>query len=146
MKARDLMTKNPRCCEPDHDLRCALRIMKEENCGIVPVTRGNGAARVVGVVTDRDIALHLGAADRKPSEVRVEEVMTTDLVSCAPEDDVHDVSRQMQGAQVRRVLVVDGGRLEGVISTADLARATGTGGGTGEDVKRVIVGVSRENG
>ena len=145
MKASELMTSDPRCCEPGHDLRCALRIMKEEDCGIVPITRGNGAARVVGVVTDRDIALHLGAVDRKPSEVRVEEVMTTDVVSCAPEDDAHEVSRRMQAAQVRRVLVVDGGRLAGVIATADLARATGSGRGVGEEVQRVIIGVSREN-
>jgi CBS domain-containing protein len=145
MNARELMTKDPRCCEPDHDLRCALRIMKEEDCGIVPVTRGNGAARVVGVVTDRDIALHLGASNQKPSDVRVEEVMTTDLVSCGPEEDDRAVSRKMQEAQVRRILVIDGGRLAGVISTADLARATGSGRGIGEDVQRVIVGVSQES-
>ena len=56
MKAKDLMTKNPKTCEPGHDLLCALRIMKDEDTGIVPVTEGNGQARVVGVVTDRDIA------------------------------------------------------------------------------------------
>lgn len=145
MKARELMTKDPRCCEPDHDLRCALRVMKEEDCGIVPVTRGNGAARVVGVVTDRDIALHLGAVNKRPSDVRVEEVMTTDLVSCAPEDDEREVSRKMQNARVRRVVVVEGDRLAGVIATADLARATGQGRGVGDDVKRVIIGVSRAN-
>ena len=145
MKARELMTKEPRCCEPDHDLTCALRIMKDEDCGIVPVTRGNGAARVVGVVTDRDIALHLGAVDARPSDVRVEHVMTTDLVSCAPEDDTHQVSRRMQESQVRRVLVVDGDRLAGVISTADLARAS-SAKGVGDEVKRVIVEVSQDNG
>ncbi|MGE5414709.1 MAG: CBS domain-containing protein [Syntrophomonadaceae bacterium] len=145
MKARELMTKEPRCCEPDHDLTCALRIMKDEDCGIVPVTRGNGAARVVGVVTDRDIALHLGAVDARPSDVRVEDVMTTDLVSCAPEDDTHQVSRRMQESQVRRVLVVDGDRLAGVISTADLARAS-SAKGVGDEVKRVIVEVSHDNG
>ncbi len=146
MRARELMTKEPRCCEPDHDLRCALRIMKEEDCGIVPVTRGNGAARVVGVVTDRDIALHLGAMDAKPSDVRVEDVMTTDLVACAPEDDAHRVGQRMREAQVRRILVVDGSRLAGVISTADLARASGSGKGVGDEVRRVIVEVSQDNG
>ena len=64
MKARDLMTSQPKTCEPDHDLTCAIRIMREEDCGIVPVTEGNGDARVVGVVTDRDIALFLGDAFR----------------------------------------------------------------------------------
>jgi len=145
MKARDLMTREPRNCEPDHDLRCALRIMKDEDCGIVPVTRGNGEARVVGVITDRDIALHLGRVDSKPSSVRVQDVMKTDIVSCSPGDHAHDVSRRMQQAQVRRVLVVDGGRLVGVISTADLARAIGSGSGVGEEVKRVMVEVSQPN-
>ena len=145
MKARELMTKDPRCCEPDHDLGCALRIMKEEDCGVVPVTRGNGASRIVGVVTDRDIALHLGAVDKKPSALRVQDVMTKEIVSCAPQDDAHQLSRKMEHAQVRRILVIDEGRLAGVVSTADLARATGSGRGVGEDVKRVIVGVSKES-
>lgn len=124
MKARDLMTPNPKTCAPDHDLLCSIRIMKEEDCGIVPVTEGNGEGRVVGVVTDRDIALYLGSKDRKPSEVRIREVMSTNVVSTSPEDDLQDVTRKMEEAQVRRVLVVEDGRLRGVISTADLARAS----------------------
>jgi CBS domain-containing protein len=124
MKARDLMTPNPKTCAPDHDLLCALRIMKEEDCGIVPVTEGNGDGRIVGVATDRDIALFLGSKDRKPSEVRIREVMSTNVVSTSPEDDLRDVTGKMEEAQVRRVLVVEDGRLRGVISTADLARAS----------------------
>jgi CBS domain-containing protein len=143
MKAKQLMTRDPKTCEPDHDLVCALRIMKDENCGIVPVTEGNGHARIVGVVTDRDIALHLGSVDQKPSDVQVRDVMSTNLVSCAAGDDDSQISRLMQRAQVRRVLVCEDGRLQGVISTADLARATGSGRGIGEEIQRVIVDVSQ---
>lgn len=99
MKARDLMTKNPKCCNPNASVRDAIEIMRAEDCGLVPVTEGNGEGRVVGVVTDRDIALRLGESDVKPSSVRVRDVMST-----------------------RRILVCDNDRLLGVISTADLAR------------------------
>jgi len=144
MKAKDLMTKNPKTCEPDHNLICATQIMEEEDCGIVPVTEGNGDARVVGVVTDRDIALHLGAVNAKPSAVKVKEVMSTDLVSCAPNSEAEEISRRLQDAQVRRILVVDGDRLLGVIATADLARASGSGKGIGREVQRVVKSVSQE--
>ncbi len=143
MNARELMTKNPKSCEPGHDLTCAVLIMKEEDCGIVPITEGNGNAHVVGVVTDRDIALYLGSKNVKASTVKVNHVMSLSPVSCAPETDAHDVSRAMQAAQVRRILVLEGHKLVGVISTADLARATGSGRGIGEEVKRVLVEVSR---
>ena len=86
MKAKDLMTKNPRTCEPGHDLLCALRLMKDEDTGIVPVTEGNGEARVAGVVTDRDIALVLGSRDVRPSEVKVGDVMSKKVVSVRPTD------------------------------------------------------------
>lgn len=147
MKARDLMTSNPKTCAPDHDVICAIRIMKEEDVGIVPITEGNGDARVVGVVTDRDVALHLGDRDKKPSEVRVSDVMTRRVVSVEPNADVSDVSREMQEAQVRRVLVVENGKLSGVISTADLARASSPSGRdrVGEEVERVMEKVSEEN-
>ena len=147
MTAKDLMTKNPRTCEPGHDLLCALRIMKDEDSGIVPVTEGNGQARVVGVLTDRDIALALGSRDARPSEVKVGDVMKTDIVSVRPDADVTEVSRKMQEAQVRRILVVDDGRLVGIISTADLARASSRKDGQlGEEVESVIEKVSEDTG
>ena len=143
MRAGALMTPDPRTCEPEDDLHCAVRIMRTENCGIVPVTKGDGETWVVGVVTDRDIALHLGTTDARASTVMVKEVMSTSLVSCAPDTDAHEVSRRMQSAQVRRILVLEGRRLVGVIATADLARATGYGLGIGEEIKQVVVEVSR---
>jgi len=144
MEARELMTPNPKTCAPDHDLGCTIRIMKEEDCGIVPVTEGNGESRVVGVVTDRDIALHLGANDAKPSEARVREVMTTDVISVAPNDDEREVTRKMEERQVRRVLVCEGGSLRGVIATADLARESAKRGNARQEQKvgRVMEKVS----
>ena len=147
MKASDLMTRDPRTCEPNHDLSCSIRIMREEDAGIVPVTEGNGEARVVGVVTDRDIALTLGERDARPSDIQVGDVMKTDVVSVSPDATVQDVSRRMQQAQIRRVLVVEDGRLVGIISTADLARASAhKDGRLGEEVENVIEKVSEESG
>ena len=146
MKAMELMTPNPKTCEAHHDLSCALGIMREEDVGIVPITEGNGEAQVVGVVTDRDVALYLGEKDVQPSKVRVGDVMTRQIVSVGPQSDVTEVSRKMQDAQVRRILVVENGRLRGVISTADLARASSPSGRdrVGEEVERVMEKVSEE--
>lgn len=147
MKARDLMTKNPKTCEPKHDLGCAIRIMKEEDCGIVPVTEGNGEARVAGVVTDRDIALFLGSRNARPADVKIEDVMSGNVVSVSPDADAQEVSRSMQQAQVRRILVVEDGRLLGIISTADLARASAKKDEKlGEEVESVMEKVSEDTG
>ena len=128
MKAQDLMTKDPRTCDANDSLRDAIEIMRDEDCGLVPILEGDGGeARVVGVVTDRDIALYLGEEDEKPSDVRIEEVMKSDIISCGPDADLSEVSRKMQQAQVRRILVVDNGRLRGVISMADVAREASRG-------------------
>ena len=148
MKASDVMTPNPTARRPEDDLKSVLEVMKQENVGIVPITEGNGEQRVVGVVTDRDIALHLGESDRRPSEARASEAMTTDIVSVGPDADIHEVSRKMQNAQVRRVLVTEGKRLLGVIATADLARASASSDRdkVGEEVEKVMEKVSEDTG
>jgi CBS domain-containing protein len=148
MKASDVMTPNPTSRRPEDDLKSVLEVMKQENVGIVPITEGNGEQRVVGVVTDRDIALHLGESDRRPSEVRASEPMTTDIVSVGPDAEIHEVSRKMQNAQVRRVLVTEGKRLIGVIATADLARASASSDRdkVGEEVEKVMEKVSEDTG
>jgi CBS domain-containing protein len=148
MKARDLMTSDPTTCRPSDNLKSVISVMRKEDCGMVPITEGNGEQRVAGVATDRDIALALGERDEKPSAVRVSEVMTTKIVSCEPDADVHEVSRKMQEAQVRRILVVEGGRLLGVISTADLARAStqSSKDRVGEEVEKVMEKVSEDTG
>jgi CBS domain-containing protein len=148
MKARDLMTPDPATSSPSDNLRTVLEVMRKEDCGVVPITEGNGEQRVVGVVTDRDIALALAKRDEKPSAVHVSEVMTTHIVSCEPDADLREVSRKMQEAQVRRILVVEGARLLGVISTADLARASTHSGEdrVGEEVEKVMEKVSEDTG
>lgn len=148
MKARDVMTPSPTTRRPEDDLRNVLEVMRKEDVGIVPITEGNGDQKIAGVVTDRDIALYLGERDRKPSDVRVSDVMTKDIVSVAPDADIQEVSRKMQEAQVRRVLVIEGKRLTGVIATADLARAStqSSRDKVGEEVEKVMEKVSEDTG
>ena len=137
MKARDVMTRDPKVVSADQSASDALRIMRDEDVGLVPITEGNGQGRVAGVVTDRDIALHLGETDQNPSSVRVKDVMTTTIVRVSPEDDMSDVSRKMEESQIRRILVCDGDRLVGVIATADLARE-----GKKKEIGRVMEKIS----
>lgn len=120
MKAQDVMTSDPACCTPESTAREAARLMRDNDCGCVPVVEG-GSKRVVGVVTDRDIACR-GVAEGKGAETRVREIMSKDPQCCHPGDDIAAVEQIMMQAQVRRVPVVDAkGNCVGMIAQADLA-------------------------
>lgn len=119
MKAREIMTPEPRVVAPDDTVSEAARIMRELDVGIVPVVDGE-RGRLRGVITDRDIAIR-HVADRHAGDCRVSEHMSERVTSVRPEDDVDDVMRRMQSEQVRRIPVVDGDRLVGIIAQADIA-------------------------
>jgi CBS domain-containing protein len=120
MKAQELMTESPACCTPESTVREAARMMLEHDCGCIPVVE-KGAQRLVGVVTDRDIACRCVAEGKGP-DAQVQEIMTTDPRCCHPEDDVAAVEQIMMQAQIRRVPVVDArGDCVGMIAQADLA-------------------------
>lgn len=138
MLAREIMTRNPECVTPQDDLAHAARIMRDKDVGIVPVVDGgNGAQRLVGVVTDRDLAVRHVAEGHGPG-CKVEEAMSrSDLVVARPDDDVDDVMRQMRDRQVRRVPVVEDGRLVGIISQADLAVDYSNDSEVGHTVERI---------
>jgi CBS domain-containing protein len=123
MKAQDLMTAGPACCTPDDRAERAAQLMADNDCGSIPVVADRNDSRVVGVLTDRDIAIR-GVAKGKGPDTRVRDLMTPDPFCCSTDADVKDVERVMAERQVRRVVVVDGGgRCVGVIAQADLALA-----------------------
>ena len=121
MKVRELMTSDPACCTPEQTVREAAQMMRDCDCGCIPVVQDAEGRRLVGVVTDRDIAVR-GLAEGKGPETRVREVMSLGPKCCGPEDDVNAVEQIMADQQVRRVPVVDdAGCCVGMVSQADLA-------------------------
>jgi CBS domain-containing protein len=93
--------------------------MREANIGIMPVCERNG--RVIGVVTDRDLALRICAEDVRPSTTEIAEVMTRGAIACGPDDSVQRAEALMRKHRITRILVIDGSAcLLGVISLSDL--------------------------
>ena len=121
MKAQDIMSKDPMCVTPDTPLVEAARIMKTENIGVVPVVESTGSKRLVGVLTDRDIAIRAVAEGRDGATTSVGHVMSSDVRTSAPDDSVEDVMELMGREQVRRIPIVDDrGNLVGIVAQADI--------------------------
>jgi CBS domain-containing protein len=119
MKVRDAMTPQVRIAKPYQPIWEAAQIMLEVDAGALPVGDDD---RLVGMITDRDIAVR-AVASRKPPETKVSEVMTNQVLYCFDDEDVEDVADTMSEQKVRRLPVVDRDkRLVGIISLADLAQ------------------------
>jgi CBS domain-containing protein len=133
MKVRELMTKQPTTVKPDAKLGEVATLMKQEDCGSIPVVEDG---RLVGIVTDRDIVIRGVAAGKDPKTQRVSEVMSADPVGIGPDQDVSEAEKVMGDRQIRRLPVVEGGRLVGIIVTAQIARA-GNERSVGETLKDI---------
>lgn len=121
MQVKDLMTSSPAVCRLDDTANEAARIMWERDCGAVPVVDRDG--RAAGIITDRDICMAAYFHGEPLAQIRVSEVMSRDLRTCRPEDDVTNAERVMRQHQVRRLpVVVDGTTLVGILSLSDLAQ------------------------
>lgn len=135
---RDLMTSNVETVGPDQTARDAAAFMLSADTGSIPVCEND---RVIGMITDRDIAVR-GVAEGKGPECSVRDLMSSDIVCARDTDDADSVARKMSDAQVRRLPVLDADdRLVGMVSLGDLARET-----SGESAHRALEGVSAENG
>jgi CBS domain-containing protein len=123
MKIQDIMTKDPVCVTPGTTVRDAAKLMQREDTGIVPVVESQGSKKLVGVVTDRDIALRI-VAEGRDADTRVSDVMTSSrLATLRPDANVEDVMDTMADQQVRRVPIVDDrGMLVGIVAQADIVR------------------------
>ena len=122
MKAQDIMTKNPSCVTPETRVQDTARLMKDEDVGIIPVVESQGSKKLVGVITDRDIAIRVVADGAASSNSSVRDVMTSNITTSAPGDSVQDVMELMGREQVRRIPIVDKGELVGIIAQADIVR------------------------
>jgi len=119
-KIKELMTVRPRTVKTGDSIVDAAKLMKGEDAGIAPIVDGD---RLVGVVTDRDIAVRVVAEGRDPQTTKVEEIASANLVTIDPQQELDEALRLMAHHQVRRLPVVEeDGRLVGILAQADVAR------------------------
>ena len=108
------------CIGADEPVSAAAKLLKRSNVGALPVCDAN--RRLRGIVTDRDIVTRCVALDADPAQTRVAEIMSRGVVTADPADEVSRAVRAMRDDQVRRLPVLDGGRLVGMVTLCDLAR------------------------
>ena len=116
---KDVMTPGPTAVSSDATVVEAARKMLSEDVGSLPVVDGD---TLVGMVTDRDVVLHVVAKDLDPHKVKVADVASENPVTAKPEESLEDALQRMASEQVRRLPVVDDGRLVGILAQADVAR------------------------
>lgn len=118
MEIRNLMTADPACCSPADSIQDVARLMAARHCGEIPVCDGT---KLVGVITDRDIALRVVAAGRAPASVEAQEVMTPEVYTIRTKDSIEDALDVMETNLVRRLPVLDErDTVVGIVSQTDL--------------------------
>ena len=120
MVVRDLMNPGVVSVEPTSTAAAAARLISRHNVGALPVCGGDGKLR--GMVTDRDIILRCVAAEDDPAQTPVRDIMTRGCVTVSPNADCREAARLMSAQQVRRLPVVEGGKVVGMLSLGDLAK------------------------
>jgi CBS domain-containing protein len=121
MRCDQIMKKNPECVTPDETALVAARKMRSSHIGFLPVCE-LASGKVAGTLTDRDLCIRVCAEDKKGSETKISEVMTREVITCRPEQDVSEAAELMAENHKSRIMVVDGaGKLVGVISLSDIA-------------------------
>jgi CBS domain-containing protein len=137
-KCHEVMTKNPVCCLPGDMVTNAAKLMKIGNIGSIPVIEDRQSQKLVGIVTDRDLALKIVAEGRDASSTKVEAVMTRKLVTCHAEDDMQKALDAMSEHQLRRIPIVNNdNKILGIIAQADVATRVNQPGKTAEMVKEI---------
>jgi len=115
---RDAMTADPRSIGKSVSVVEAARLMREQDIGSLPITDDE---QLVGMITDRDITMRVVAEAADPNATSVEDVYSRDLISVAPDNDLEEALGLMARHQVRRLPVVEDGRLVGIVAQADIA-------------------------
>ena len=120
MKVQDVTNSHVQSCQPTTNLAAAAGVMWDYDCGVLPVV--NDAGQVMGMITDRDIAIAAATKGRPVGEVAVRDVISDTVYSCAPDDDIHAALKTMRHEKVRRLPVVNAdGRLQGMLCLNDIA-------------------------
>jgi CBS domain-containing protein len=135
-KVRDVMTRNPCVIDADQPAAHAAKMMRDENVGLAPIVEGE---KLVGMLTDRDIAIKVAAEGKDPQSTTVREIASTRLITLDPDQNIDEAMRLMAQHQVRRLPIVEeDGRLVGVIAQADIAEHA-----SAKDTGKVVEEISR---
>ncbi|NLV63542.1 MAG: CBS domain-containing protein [Clostridiaceae bacterium] len=136
MKVRDIMTKSVATISPEATIKDAAQMMQRHNVGSIPVVDTNG---LVGIVTDRDIVVRNIASGQDPSSTPIKNVMTSQVTTVTPDEDVNKITQMMSSRQIRRVPVVENQKLVGMVSLGDLA----TTGMTNMEASEALAEISK---
>lgn len=143
MKVKDVMVSEVKTCRPDMNLAAVAQVMWANDCGAVPVLGEKD--QVLGMITDRDICLAVGSRNKAAADLTVFDVKPnpTELFTCAPEDDIHTALKTMREQGVRRLPVVNGEKLRGILCLNELTRkATDRGALTYQDVVQTLQAIA----
>ena len=120
---QELMTRNPCSIDAGKSVAYAAKMLRDEDVGIAPIVEGD---RLVGTVTDRDIAIRAVAEGKDPESTKVKDIASINLVTVDPRQDLGEALQLMAKHQVRRLPVIEeGGRLVGLLAQADVAKSAG---------------------
>jgi CBS domain-containing protein len=137
-KVRDIMTPDPVCCQTTDSVQRAAQLMRDEDIGSLPVVSDPQRKGLLGIVTDRDLAIKVLAEARDPRNTTVADVMTNQVVTCRVDQNVADVMDLMARHQLRRIPVIDeNNRIVGIVAQADVAVRADMPNKTGEVVERI---------
>jgi CBS domain-containing protein len=140
---RDVMSREPICCVPTDSVDLVAQVMVTKDIGALPVVESIQTMRVIGIVTDRDLAAKVVAEGRTPAETTVQEVMTREPVACQGDEAVEVALNAMAEYQIRRIPVVDANRrLVGIIAQADVATRLATLEKTAQVVEEISKSVT----
>ena len=137
MNAREAIRRSVPFCTPLSSLDDVGRMMYESDQGAIPVV--DPAGKVVGLITDRELAMAMAAKNRGAGQIMVRELLGGELVRCLADDTMADVTQKMKTQRLRSLSVVDAeGRSVGVLSVEDLAHASSRGGITHEQIVSIL--------
>lgn len=138
MNCQEIMTENPVCCLASDKVYAVAQRMQTEDVGALPVVENHETRKLIGIVTDRDLAVRVVAASRDATNTQVGDVMTPNPVVCHPADDLNTTLEVMAGHQIRRIPVVDeNGQVVGIISQADVATRLNNRNKTGQMIEEI---------
>ena len=124
MKVKDVMTRNVKSCRPESTIDQAAIQMWDYDCGVMPVV--DGESRVMGMITDRDIAIAASTRGRLTTQINVGEVMSGNVYACSEDEDIKSALHTMRRERVRRLPVISyDGKLAGILSLNDIVMRAG---------------------